>query len=83
MVPFILNADDDAVKPVNPVIPEPIPRYTPISQKDQSYPIPPRIITNMNSPIKSKETQQKIIEMMMMMMMMMMMISIIHVHKKS
>ena len=51
----------DAVKPENPVIPEPIPRYTPISQKDQSHPIPPEIIANMNSPIQSKETQQKII----------------------
>ncbi len=51
----------DAVKPVNPVKPEPIPQYTPISQKDQSHPIPPEIITNMNSPTQSKETQQKII----------------------
>ena len=53
---------NDAVKPVNPVIPEPIPKYTPISQKDQSHPIPPEIITNMNSPIQSKATQQKIIK---------------------
>jgi hypothetical protein len=51
----------DAVKPVNPLIPEPIPRHTPISQKDQAHLIPPEIISNMNPPIQSKETQQIII----------------------
>ena len=34
----------DAVKPVNPVIPEPIPQAIPVPQKDQSHPIPPDIL---------------------------------------
>ncbi len=52
----------EAVKPVYPVIPEPRRQTIPILQKDQSYPIPPEIITNMNSPIQNKETQQNIIK---------------------
>jgi hypothetical protein len=31
----------DAVKPVGPIMPEPIRRYTPTSQKDQSHSVPP------------------------------------------
>jgi hypothetical protein len=52
----------DAVKPINPVIPEPIPQAIPIPQKDQSHPIPPELITNMDLPIPSKQTQQKLIK---------------------
>ena len=54
----------DAVKPVNPIIPETIPQYTPISQKDQSHPIPPEIImdSNISSLIHDKHTQNKILQ---------------------
>ncbi len=52
---------NDAVKPVNPVIPEPIPQAIPIPQKDQSHPIPPNIITdsNIQLPIHNKHIHHK------------------------
>ena len=51
----------DAVKPVNPVIPEPIPIYTPISQKDHSHPIPPEILidSDFQLPIHNKHMNNK------------------------
>jgi hypothetical protein len=49
----------EAVKQVNPVIPKPPPQTIAVPQTDQSHPIPPEIITYMNLPIQSKETQQK------------------------
>ncbi len=48
----------EAVKPVNPVKPEPIPQAIPIPQKDQSHPIPPGIITNIKLPIKKTNPNQ-------------------------
>ena len=38
----------DAVKPVNPVIPEPPEQYKPNPQTDQSHPIPPEILIDSN-----------------------------------
>ena len=49
----------DAVKPINPVIPEPIPQAIPIPQKDQSHPIPPELITNRNFSTQGKQAQQQ------------------------
>ena len=49
------------VKPVNPVISQPKPQYTPNPQTDQSRPIPPEIImdSNVSSSIHDKHTQNK------------------------
>lgn len=44
--PQAISQDD--VKPVNPVIPKPIEKYTPNPQTDQSHPIPPEIIMDSN-----------------------------------
>ncbi len=52
----------DAVKLITPVIPEPIPQAIPIPQKDQSHPIPPELTSNMNLPIESIQTHQKLIK---------------------
>jgi hypothetical protein len=51
----------DAVKPINPVIPEPIPQAIPIPQKDNSHPIQPEIIndSNFQSPIHNKHMDHK------------------------
>jgi hypothetical protein len=51
----------DAVKPVNPVIPEPIPQAIPVPQKDQSHPIPPDIIidSDIQLPIHNKHIHHK------------------------
>jgi hypothetical protein len=51
----------DAVKPVNPVIPEPIPQAIPVPQKDQSHPIPPDIIidSDIQLPIHNKHMHHK------------------------
>ena len=48
----------DAVKPVNPVLNKPPPQAIPISQKDQSHPIPPDIV-DVQSPIHNKPINQK------------------------
>ena len=49
------------VKPVNPVISQPKPQYTPNPQTDQSRPIPPEIImdSDVSSLIHDKHTQNK------------------------
>ena len=49
----------DAVKPINPVVPQPPPQL-PVPQV-QSHPIPPEIIMD-KLPIQSKKTQEKIIQ---------------------
>ena len=63
----------EAVKPVNPVIQQPIPQTIPNPQTDQSHPIPqgwedlkgprapPEIIMD-KLPIQSKKTQKKLIQ---------------------
>jgi hypothetical protein len=50
----------DAVKPINPVVPQPIPQSIQVPQV-QSHPIPPEIIMD-KLPIQSKKTQKKIIQ---------------------
>lgn len=49
------------VKPINPVISEPIPQYVPNPQTDQSHPIPPEIImdSNIDSSIHNKHMHHK------------------------
>jgi hypothetical protein len=51
----------DAVKPVNPVIPEPPPQAIPVPQNDQSHPIPPDIIfdSDIQLPIHNKHLHHK------------------------
>jgi hypothetical protein len=51
----------DAVKPVNPVIPEPPPQAIPVPQKDQSHPIPSDIIidADIQLPIHNKHLHHK------------------------
>ena len=50
----------DAVKPINPVVPQPIPQSIQVPQV-QSHPIPPEIIMD-KLPIQSKKTQKKTIQ---------------------
>jgi hypothetical protein len=47
----------DAVKPINPVVPQPIPQSIPVPQV-QSHPIPPEIIMD-KLPIQSKKNTKK------------------------
>jgi hypothetical protein len=51
----------DAVKPVNPVIPEPPEQYKPNPQTDQSHPIPPEILidSNIQIPIHNKHMDHR------------------------
>ncbi len=51
----------DEIKPINPVIPEPIPQYVPNPQSDQSNPIPPDILidSNISTPIHNKHMAHK------------------------
>ena len=51
----------DQIKPVNPVIPEPIPQFVPNPQSDQSHPIPPDITidSNISNPIHNKHVDNK------------------------
>jgi hypothetical protein len=74
MTPFIqslisnqaqkVDSIEDAVKPVNPVIPEPIPQAIPMPEKDQSHPIPPDIIidSNIQLPIHNKHIHHKYLQ---------------------
>ena len=51
----------DEIKPINPVIPEPIPQYVPNPQSDQSHPIPPDIVidSNISTSIHNKQVDNK------------------------